>query len=102
MNPPSKTPETDAEIERMQARGCRGDVNGSFASKLEIERDEARAALADIGDIFHVMRPRYSSHPTMDGRYPCWIVWLPNEGTCERKSLSAAILEYIQQTKSPT
>jgi hypothetical protein len=34
---------------------------------------------------------RYSSHPTMDGKYPCWVVWTPKEGTTTRKTLREAI-----------
>ncbi len=34
---------------------------------------------------------RYSSHPSMCGTYPCWIVWTPKEGTTKRKTLREAI-----------
>lgn len=34
---------------------------------------------------------RYSSHPSMDGKYPCWIVWTPKYGTTQRKTLREAI-----------
>jgi hypothetical protein len=34
---------------------------------------------------------RYSSHPTMDGKYPCWIVWTYKEGSTTRKTLREAI-----------
>jgi hypothetical protein len=33
----------------------------------------------------------------MDGRYPCWIVWLPKIGKCERKTLKEALIEFASQ-----
>jgi hypothetical protein len=53
----------------------------------------------NIDEIMHVMKPRYCMHPSMDGRYPCWIVWLPNEGKTERKTLKQAILDFAEQTQ---
>ena len=49
--------------------------------------DEARLTFFDQNESwFH-----YSSHPTMCGRYPCWIVWTPKYGRTERKTLRKAI-----------
>ena len=56
--------------------------------------------LDQIEEIMHAMRPRWcGSSITMEGTYPCWIVWLPNEGTTKRKTLKQAILDYIEQAK---
>ena len=52
---------------------------------------------SQIDEIMHTMRPRYVQHPTMDGRYPCWIVWLPKTGKTERKILKDAMIEYVDQ-----
>lgn len=44
---------------------------------------------------------RYSSHPSMCGTYPCWIVWTPKYGTTKRKTLREAIdaaMEKIDKT----
>lgn len=51
----------------------------------------------NIDEIMRHMRPRYCGQPTMDGRYPCWIVWLPNEGTTERKTLKDAMIDFVDQ-----
>lgn len=61
--------------------------------------NNAESILENIDEIFHLMRPRYCEHPTMDGRYPCWIAWLPEHGTCERKTLKEAIIECDEQMK---
>lgn len=66
-------------------------------AELVIERDAALKLLNSIDKIMHTMMPRYCGHPSMDGRYPCWIVWLPKEGTCERKTLKEAIIEFADQ-----
>jgi hypothetical protein len=34
---------------------------------------------------------RYSSYPSMCGKYPAWIVWTYKEGTTTRKTLREAI-----------
>jgi rubrerythrin len=34
---------------------------------------------------------RFLGHPSMDGKYPCWSVWTPKEGTTTRKTLREAI-----------
>ena len=88
---PSSTPETD--------RIATADdwVQAGHARVLERERDAARKILEDIDGIMHLMRPRFHQMPSMDGRYPCWIVWLPKEGTCERKTLKEAIIECAAQ-----
>jgi len=70
----------------------------THAERLERERDAAIKLIDDLDEIMHTMNPRYCGHPTMDGRYPCWIVWLPKEGTCERKTLKEAIIEFAAQT----
>lgn len=57
--------------------------------------------LDQIDEIMHTMRPRWCGHPSMDGKYPRWIVWLPCEGTTSRKSLKQAILDYIAQATPP-
>lgn len=64
---------------------------------VDLDPSAAVEILREIDDIFHTMKPRYIQHPTMDGRYPCWIVWLPVGGTCERKSLTEAIVEFHAQ-----
>lgn len=56
--------------------------------------------LDQIDEVMQTMRPRYVQHPTMDGRYPCWIVWLPVQGTTERKTLKEAVVDFIQQSES--
>lgn len=53
----------------------------------------AESILDNIEELFQTMRPRYAQTPSMCGRYPCWIVWLPKHGTCERKSLKDALIE---------
>lgn len=88
---PSSTPETD--------RIATADdwVQAGHARVLERERDAARKILEDIDEIMHLMRPRFHQTPSMCGSYPCWIVWLPKEGTCERKTLKEAIIECAAQ-----
>lgn len=54
-----------------------------------------------LDDIIRVMKPRYYGHPSMDGRYPCWFVWLPKHGSCERKSLRDAVIEFHESTDTP-
>ena len=61
--------------------------------------NEPEKILDNIDEIMHVMQPRYCGHPTMCGRYPCWIVWLPAEGKCERKTLKQALIDYMAQTE---
>jgi hypothetical protein len=57
--------------------------------------------LEHIDEIILTMRPRFtSSSLSMDGKYPCWIVWLPNEGTTSRKTLKQAILDYADQANA--
>lgn len=34
---------------------------------------------------------KYSPYPSMDGKYPCWVVWTHKEGTTTRKTLREAI-----------
>lgn len=68
-------------------------------AELVMQRDAALELIDGIDDAFHTMKPRHCPHPTMDGVYPCWIVWLPKEGTCKRKTLKEAILEFAEQTK---
>ena len=86
-------PETDGEHFRAFMESARNGVEA-----LEHQRNYARKILHDIEEIFLTMRPRHCGHPSMDGRYPCWIVWLPKEGTVERKSLTEAIMEFVAQT----
>jgi hypothetical protein len=89
----SDTPETDKAAYPVSTR-----VRADFARKLERERDKARSILDNLDEVWHVMRPRYCGTPSMDGRYPCWIVWLPDEGKCERKTLKEAVLEFTEQS----
>ena len=72
------------------------------AEKIRIERDEAREAWKCIDEAIFTMKPRHIGHPTMDGRYPCWEVWLPQWGRVERKSLQDALLEFVAQIKEKT
>jgi hypothetical protein len=62
---------------------------------VRAERDRLAEALDMLDEVIKKMRPRYMGHPTMDGRFPCWNVWMPHTGTTERKSLKEAVLEYI-------
>jgi hypothetical protein len=66
------------------------------------ERDEALMALKCIDEAILVMKPRHIGQPDMDGRYPCWSVWLPKSGRVERKSLQDALLEFAAQIKEET
>ena len=68
----------------------------------ERERDEALMALKCIDEAILVMKPRHIGQPDMDGRYPCWSVWLPKSGRVERKSLQDALLEFAAQIKEET
>jgi len=54
---------------------------------------QSEKILDNIDELFHLMRPRFVQTPSMCGRYPCWIVWMPKTGTCERKSLKGALIE---------
>jgi hypothetical protein len=63
------------------------------------ERDEAREIIKKLDETILEMSPRHINSVTMCGRYPCWMVWLPKNGRVERKSLSAAVLEFIDQLK---
>jgi hypothetical protein len=63
------------------------------------ERDEAREIIKKLDEAILEMSPRHIKSVTMCGRYPCWSVWLPKNGRVERKSLSAAVLEFIDQLK---
>lgn len=51
----------------------------------------------DIDNIMNVMRPRYIGDASMNGRYPCWVVWLPKEGKAERKTLKDALIAFVDQ-----
>jgi hypothetical protein len=59
----------------------------------------AEQILDDIDNIMLTMRPRHCGQPSMDGKYPCWIVWLPGEGGTTRKSLKQAFLDYQEQSE---
>ena len=61
---------------------------------------EPQEILDHIDKIMHLLKPRWCGNVTMDGRYPCWIVWLPKQGTCEVKSLKQAIIECCHQIES--
>lgn len=76
-----------------------GFVPAEVARELERERNHIKGIIDNIGDIFHLMKPRYSGHPSMDGRYPCWIVWLPKEGRAEYKNISDAVLGFVKQSE---
>ena len=52
---------------------------------------------ANLDEIMHAMRPRWHGTPSMCGRYPCWIVWLPTEGTTERKTIKDAMIDFVDQ-----
>jgi hypothetical protein len=69
------------------------------AQEAEEQRDKLAEALDMLDEVIKKMRPRYMGHPTMDGRFPCWNVWMPHTGTTERKSLKEAVLEYIAAAK---
>lgn len=101
------TPETDAYLAQVSESHATWDSLDQWATacnlmtahgrKMEAERDAARKVIDDLDEIFHAMGPRWSRTPSMCGRYPCWIVWLPDEGTTERKTLKEAILDFIEQ-----
>lgn len=88
-------------------------VPACFARDLERRLTDTRKLLAtysaerdmlnQIDEIMQTMRPRWcGSTVTMDGKYPCWIVWLPHEGTTSRKTLKQAILDFVAQSTTPT
>jgi hypothetical protein len=52
----------------------------------------------NIDNIMNVMRPRYVGDASMNGRYPCWVVWLPKEGKTERKTLKDALIAFVDQS----
>lgn len=52
----------------------------------------------DMDEIMLTMRPRYCAHPTIDGKYPCWIVWLPKDGSTTRKTLKGALIDFVDQS----
>lgn len=92
--------ERDQALADLSETAAFRDAACEFWDEANSERDRFKSIVEGIGDIMHVMRPRFVGTPTMDGKYPCWIVWLPNEGSCERKNLSDAILEFVEQSKS--
>lgn len=49
------------------------------------------ALVDNIDKILSIMRPRWINSVSMDGRYPCWIVWLPSTGKMETKDLPGAV-----------
>lgn len=51
-----------------------------------------------LDEIMLTMRPRHCGHPSMDGNHPCWIVWLPKEGSTTRKSLADALIAFVDQS----
>lgn len=68
-----------------------------MAAKAQVERDELRAIIDGIDEAMQIMNPRWcGDRVTMSGRYPCWILWLPKDGRCERKKLRTALLEYTE------
>jgi hypothetical protein len=42
---------------------------------------------------------RYASHPTMDGKYPCWICWTPSKGETHYKDLRDALDQVLTDIK---
>ena len=52
---------------------------------------------SEIDRIIVDMCPSYHAHPTMDGKYPAWHVWLPLEGRTIRKTLQDALIDYVDQ-----
>ena len=65
---------------------------------MSFEVTETEKYLLDnLDEIFSVTKPRFINSLDMSGRYPCWIVWLPKEGKCERKILKDALLECAEQ-----
>ena len=44
------------------------------------------------------MGPRWCSSLTVDGVYPCWVVWLPSEGSTTRKTLKEAFEDFLSQS----
>ena len=61
---------------------------------------DAQTIVDNIDELFFTMKPRWCNGVSMDGKYPCWIVWLPKHGTCYRKSLKAAIVECAEQLRA--
>ena len=55
----------------------------------EKHRDDSEL-VDNIDRLMEIMRPRYVNSVSMDGRYPCWIVWLPSTGKMETKDLASA------------
>ena len=67
---------------------------------VKVDRAKMFKIWSMLDEIIIAMRPRYAGHPTMDGKYPCWIVWLPSEGSTTRKSLVDALIAFVDQQEA--
>jgi len=75
----------------------RGQASPSLACSRCADHEKLLQIFGELDEIMHTMRPRYVQQQSMDGRYPCWIVWLPKTGTTDRKTLKDAMIEYVDQ-----
>ena len=50
--------------------------------------------------IEHSVWFRYSSHPSMDGKYPCWVCWIPSKGKTEYKDLRDGLDQVITDIRT--
>ena len=48
--------------------------------------------------IMLTMRPQHVSDASMDGKFPCWLVWLPDDGRTTRKHLRDAVLDFVRHS----
>ncbi len=85
------------EVERMELQLQKALRKLESLSKRLEQGERDTHIINHIDEIFRMMGPRYYAHPTMDGRYPCWFVWLPKSGKCERKTLKEALIEFASQ-----
>lgn len=85
----------------MSERKMMHDLLESYRELDAVKTDRAKMfkIWSMLDEIMISMRPRYASHPTMDGKYPCWIVWLPKEGSTTRKSLVDALIAFVDQSE---
>jgi hypothetical protein len=56
---------------------------------------------SELDEIILHMRPHYCGTPSMDGKYPCWHMWLPKQGATSRKTLKEGIIDFVDQCSDP-
>lgn len=70
--------------------GIRRLIEQCGTSPDKVSQDDSER-LSFLEEHWRVLSLRYIFHPSMDGRYPCWSIWTPKEGTIQRKTLREAI-----------